>query len=199
LISKIHRQEATASSHPPRRGTRGPGHSGQPRPGTDRPRPVLDAEGRLQDRQRTGRQQCSADSLERTSGDERPEVRRHGARQGGDAEPRRSDHEHPPPAEPIAQRPADEHKGGEGQRVGVDRPGETADAGAEIPTDGRQRDVDDGGFEEGDRRAEHGRGEDPPAGRFGVGESLRHPTTMPAVRHMTSVHEQGTSCASAAS
>ena len=60
--------------------------------------------------------------------------------------------------------PPSSRNDGERDEVRVERPLQPGDIRVQITRDRRQRDVDDGAVEERDARAEHRRGEDPPAG-----------------------------------
>ncbi len=174
------------------------GDAGQPGPGADGAHPVLGAEGRLQDRQAARRQQCSADALDRAGGDESADVGRDSTGQRRDGEPHDADHEHPPPAEPVAERAAEQDQGGEGQRVGVDGPLQARDPRVQVLTDGGQRDVDDRAVDERHPRAEDGGREHPAASgpaegqqrRRGRGGALRH-----VPRHVAAMSASNTRCA----
>ena len=80
-------------------------------------------------------------------------------------EPDGPDHEDPAPAEPVAQRPAEQDQAGEREQVAVGDPLQLGEARVEVLADGAQRDVDDGAVEEGDARAERGRRDDRPSRR----------------------------------
>jgi hypothetical protein len=86
------------------------------------------------------------------------------AQRRGEREPDRAEHEHPSPAEPVAQRTAEQDERRQGERVAVQRPLQAAEVGAEIVADARQRDVDHRRVEEGHAGAEHGGEQDPAAG-----------------------------------
>ena len=72
----------------------------------------------------------------------------------GGAEGDQADDEHPPPAELVAERAADEQQRDQGEHVGLDHPLLPGQAGVEAVGDRRQRHVDHGRVEEDDRRAE---------------------------------------------
>ena len=61
----------------------------------------------------------------------------------GQREDGQADREQPPPAEPVAERRAGQEEDRERQRVRVDRPLQTFEAGVELDPDDRQRVGDD--------------------------------------------------------
>ena len=67
----------------------------------------------------------------------------------------------------VAERAAEQDQRREREQVAVDRPLEAGDVGVEVASELRQRDVDDRGLEERDRRAEHGGREHPATARGG--------------------------------
>ena len=81
-------------------------------------------------------------------------VGRDRAERRGGAEGDQPDDEHPPPAELVAERAADQEQRDQRQHVGLDDPLLAGEAGVEVVADRRQGDVDDGRVEEDDRRAE---------------------------------------------
>ena len=109
------------SAAPRRFGREGVGEQGQGQRGDDR----------------------AADALQRPGGDERAGGRRQrrGGARGG--EERKADEEQPAAAEAVAERGARDEHDRERERVGVDRPLQRLQRGAEVRADRRQRDGDD--------------------------------------------------------
>jgi hypothetical protein len=143
----------------------GGGDAPEARPGADRLRPVGRDEGALDHRQAARGQQRPAHALQHAGDDQRLRVGRDAAQQGGEGEPRRADHEDPPPAEAVAQRAAEQDQAGQGEQVAVGDPLELGERRVEVLADGLQGDVDDRAVEEGHARAESGRGDDCSSGR----------------------------------
>jgi hypothetical protein len=152
----------------------GAGQTGKPRPGADRTHPVLGGERRLQDRQRPGRQQGGADSLQGPGRDQEADARGEPAQQRRQREPRHADDEDPAPAEAVAKRSAEQDERGERQRIGVDRPLQRGGARVELLADAREGDVDDGAVDEGQSRPQNRREQDPAPGRLAVAQAARH-------------------------
>ena len=103
-----------------------------------------------------------ADALQCSRGDQHLDGRGHPAGDGCGREGHDADAEHPSPAEPITQRPAEQHQRGEGDEVGIEHPLQALQVGVEVRRDGRQGHVDDGAVEEGHARTED-RGQQHPA------------------------------------
>ena len=139
----------------------GPADTRHPRPGADRAGPVLGSERRLQDGEAAGGEEGAADALQRPGGDQRLDVGRQAAQQRREGEPHDADDEDAPPAEPVAERAAEQDHRGEGERVGVDGPGEARQTGSERVPDAWHGDVDDGRVDERERGAENRGGQDP--------------------------------------
>ena len=89
---------------------------------------------------------------------------REAAQQRGEREPHGADDEDPAPAEPVAERAAEQDQAGEREQVAVGDPLQLGQARVEVLADGAQRDVDDGAVEQRHPRAEDGR-QRPPPGR----------------------------------
>ena len=123
-------------------------------------------------------------ALQAAGGDQRVDVGRQAAEQRGEREPHDADEEDPAPAEPVTQGAAEQDQGGEGQRVGVDRPLQALEPGVEVLADPAERDVDDGRVEHRQAGAQH-RGQEHPAtartahsqGSVGGRRPGRHSTT----------------------
>ena len=103
-----------------------------PAPRAEREAAPLGRDRGREDRQRERHHDRAAEALHGAGDVERADRRRERGRGGGDGEDREADREHPPAAEAVAERGAGEQQHGEGQRVGVDRPLEAADAGVEV-------------------------------------------------------------------
>jgi hypothetical protein len=93
--------------------------------------------------------------LQAAEDDERVRVGRERAEDGGDAERRDTEREHPHLAEDVAERASDEDQRAQRQQVGIDDPLLCRQPAAEVPLNGRQGDVDDRHVDGGDRRAEN--------------------------------------------
>jgi hypothetical protein len=122
-------------------------------------------EGRLDQRQRPGRQQRTAHPLQGPRGDQHLRVRRQPAQQGRHREPHHPDDEHLPPPEPVPERPAQQDQPGQRDHVRVDRPLQDGQVRVEVAADARQGDVDDGRVQQRHGGAEDGGEQDPPAPR----------------------------------
>jgi hypothetical protein len=128
-----------AADHRPERDAEA-GHAG---PRADREPATVDGDGVREQRQRERRDDGGADALHGPRRDQRArrgsECRR-GRRQREDAE---AEDEHAATAEAIAERGAGEQEHRVGQGVGVDRPLQRLDRGAEVGANGRQGGGDD--------------------------------------------------------
>ena len=144
----------SAHQPPADQGAGRPGDGGQPRPGTDRSGPILRIDRCGEKRQAAGNQEGGGRALQGPGDHEGADVRREAAQQRGGAEPVHAEQEHPAPAVAIAEQPAQQHQGREGDQVGIHDPLQTRHVRAEVITDAGQGDVDDGGVEEGDARSE---------------------------------------------
>ena len=164
-----HRVDQVPAQEGPDRG----GHPTEPRPRPDGPAAVLLGERRLQDRQAARRQQRRPDALQRPRHDQELRRRCHPAQGRRHPEPDDADEEHPPAAQPVTQRAAQQQQAGQRDRVRAPHPLQRVDPGAELPADGRQGDPDDGGVQPGHARPEDGGREHPPAAGAGVAEGLR--------------------------
>ena len=139
------------------------GDAAEPRPRPDRPGPVALPEARLDHRQAARGEQGAADALQQPGGDQRVGARGDRAEQRRRGEPGDADHEDPPPAVAIPERPTEQDQGGEGEQVAVQDPLQGARLGSEVLADARQGDVDDGAVEKDDAGAEHRDREHPAA------------------------------------
>ena len=83
---------------------------------------------RGEDGQRERHDDRAADALDGARGVEADDRGRERGGRGGSREDRDAEHEHPAAAEAVAERGAGQQQDGEGQRVGVDRPLEAAEA-----------------------------------------------------------------------
>jgi len=106
-------------------------------------------EGRNEDRQRSRRDGCRTESLERSEGDERrltpgESAEKRAEREDGDAE-----HEHAPTPQQIGRPSSEQEKAAEDERVCADHPLEVLLREPEIGLNGRERDVDDRDIEDG--------------------------------------------------
>ena len=125
------------------------------------------------DRQAARREQCAADALQGARGHQELDGGRQRAQGRGHGKPERADDEDASPAEAVAKRAAEQDERRERQRVAGDRPLQAGEAGVQVGTERRQRDVDDGGVDTGDTRAEHRGGHHPLARWFGQSEGTR--------------------------
>ena len=162
LIKNTNRQPhgARPTSTPPSTGPRAVATPPESGPGPDGGRPVGPPEHRLEDGQRSRGEQGRAHSLEGAHGNEHPGGRRESTAGRRQREPDDAHQEYPPATKPITQRPAQQQQTGQGERVGVDRPLQAGQSGAEVLPDSRQRDVDHAAVELSqptaeDRREEH--------------------------------------------
>jgi hypothetical protein len=96
-----------------------------------------------QDRQRCGREQRTAQALERAEADQRALGPRNSAQEGADREQGQADHEQAPAAEDVRQPPAQEQGAAEQDRVRADDPLQVVLGEVEVALDRRQRDVHD--------------------------------------------------------
>lgn len=88
---------------PTEKGRNGAGDATQPRPGADRAGAVFPDEGGFEDRKTPRRQQCAADPLHGTRGDEQGDGGRDGAQQRGDRKPDDADGEDAATSKPVAE------------------------------------------------------------------------------------------------
>ena len=168
LMRNTQRHEATWISHPPSERPHRGRDAAQPRPGADRPSPVLRRERRLDHRQAARGQQRPADALQRPGGDQQRRGRGQPAQQRRGREPDHADHEHAAAAVAVAERAAEQDQRREGQRVGGDGPLQRGEVGLQVLADRRQRDVDDRGVDAREPGPEDGRQQDPTAPRGSV-------------------------------
>ena len=140
--AKIHRHEAAV--HQLAADQRADDHAdGAPgRPRAHRLAALVAREGHDDHRQRRGRQQRPADALERAAQHQELDRGRHRAQDRGHPEADQPGREHPPLAQDVAQRAADQDQRGQRDQVGVGRPLLTGEAAAEVVADGRERHVD---------------------------------------------------------
>ena len=124
-----------STSQPPRNGPMAPAMP----PSPDQA-PIAAARSGAVERRRDQREaargeQRAADALQGPGRDQLLDVRGQPADQRGEREPHDPDQEHPPPAEVVAQRAAEQDQRGERERVGVDRPLQAGEPGAELGAD----------------------------------------------------------------
>ncbi len=114
--------------------------------------------------QRQGRREHdrTADTLPGPGQDEEQRGLREAAQQRPDGEHGRADGEHQPSTEPVRQRAGRQQQGGQRQSVGVDRPLQVRQRGAERPPDVRQRHVHDRDVKQQHEDADADRRERPP-------------------------------------
>ena len=98
-------------------------------------------------RQGRGGQQGAEDALGRASADQFPEGPRRAAGGRGAREAHETDDQRGPPAPQVAQAPAEEHQGAEGQDVGRDEPLAAGRREVQGALSARQGDVDDRGIQ----------------------------------------------------
>ena len=104
-------------------------------------------EGRGDDRQRRRRDDRGAEALDRARGDQ-PRLRLgEAAGERGEREDDQAEHEHAPAAEQVGEPAAEQQEAAEGERVGVDDPGQVVAGEVQLRADRRQRDVDDRGVD----------------------------------------------------
>ena len=101
------------------------GHGGDPRPGrpgSDHPALLGLRERGPQHGQRVGDHQRAGHPLQRASDDQALDRPGHSAQRRSRGEGHQAGHEHPPAAEPVAQRAAHHHQRGQREDVAIDRP-----------------------------------------------------------------------------
>ena len=138
--------------------------TGDAAPGAECEPALLRGDGRREQRQGERHDDRSAGPLQRAGDDERIDRRRERRGRGGDREDPHSDREHPLAAEAVAERRAGEQQHREGERVGVDRPLEALERGAQVSSDDREGHRDDE-VVEGDHEQAQGRDDERPEGR----------------------------------
>lgn len=130
------------------------GDPGPGGPGADRLAARLALEGGGDDRQRARHQQRPGDALQGAGADQELVAGSDRAEGRGGAEGDQADHVDAAAAELVAEAAADQHQRDHRQQVGLDHPLLAGEAGVETVGDRRQGDVDHGGVEEDDGRAE---------------------------------------------
>ncbi len=96
-----------------------------------------------QDRQRDGIEHGPANPLHRAGHDQHFDTARNPAQGGTATEQPDPQQEHPPPPEPVSQRPHQQHEAGDHQRIGVHYPLQGGKTAMHIRADGGEHDVDD--------------------------------------------------------
>jgi hypothetical protein len=145
------------------------------RVGHERLHPVRAGVGHAEDRQDLRHHQRRRGALRHARGDEQAGGGSDAARGRGQDEQREADREHPPAAELVAEPPAGDEPGGEGQAVAGDDPLDRVGAGVEVALHRGHRDVDDEEVEDDHERAgedHRQRGPLPQAGRPGAVEGV---------------------------
>jgi hypothetical protein len=137
-----------STSTPPRNGPDQAGDPGQPGPQSDRLRPVLRPERRLDQREAARRQQGPAHALQDPRGDQLSGVLRQPAEQRGRGEPADPDEEDAAPPVPVAEGAAQQDQRRQRQRVAGDRPLETGQRGVQLAADRGEGDLHGGGVDE---------------------------------------------------
>ena len=134
--------------------------SRDPAPRAEREAAAVRGHGGREDGQRQRHHDRAADALERAGGVERADRRRKRRCGRGRGEERQPDREQPAAAEAVTEGSAGQQEDGEGECVGVHRPLEAVEAGAEVLVDDRERGRDDevveGDHESGKRREHEG-------------------------------------------
>ena len=123
------------------------------RPRSDRRAALLAAEGRRDHGEPCRGEDRARDSLQAACQDQDRPVGSRRTEHRHDAEEDDAEHEHAALAEEVAERPADEQEGAEGEQVGVDDPLLEREPAAEIALDRREGNVDDAPVDEDDARA----------------------------------------------
>ena len=163
--------DAYCTSRPPSGGPSIVADPAPRRPQPDRAAAVLGV-GRPQQRQAVGRQQRAGHALQHPGRHQHLGVLGDAGQRRGDREPGHAADEQRPAAVAVAQRAGHDVQRRDGQRVGQHDPLLGGQAGVEIAADRGQRDVDDGAVDEGHRRADDGRDQDPAAAAV-VGSNRR--------------------------
>jgi len=104
-------------------------------------------ERRLNHGQAAGSEQRAADTFERARHDEHLDRWRECAQCRGKSKPHRAYDKHASPTEAIAERAAEQNQRREGERVAVDGPLQTVEAGVQVTAERRQSDGHDGGVQ----------------------------------------------------
>ena len=152
--------------------TEGDAHAADARPDAQRGAAPLGREGVGEQREGERGDGRAADALQGAGGDQLAAAgceRRGGRRQG---EQRQCADEGTPAAEAITDRRARDEGHGEGERVGVDRPLELLERGAEVLADRRQRDGDDEVVEDDHEQRQRRDRQGPSGARGGGGHSV---------------------------
>jgi hypothetical protein len=122
------------------------GDQGQPRHPTEEPQglpALLPRERRAQQRHRERHHQGGPGALDGARGDQPPRTARQRARRRRRDEHAQAGHKQAPAAEVVPERGARQQQHGEAEIVGVHRPLERLERGAEVATDRAQRGRDD--------------------------------------------------------
>ncbi|HLQ52952.1 MAG TPA: hypothetical protein VK162_01630 [Streptosporangiaceae bacterium] len=107
------------------------------------PAPAVGRERRVQQRKRERHNRCRASPLQGTRRDQPSDAGRQRTRRGGRSEQPKADGEQPTAPESVAEGGRGHQQHSEAQGVGVDRPLQLLDRGAEVTPDRRQRGGDD--------------------------------------------------------
>ena len=166
-------------------------------PGADGPAARLAAEGRPEQGQAGRHQEGRAQALQHAGREQGREAGGEGAGQRGGRKHRHAGEEGALPAPAVAGDAAEEDEGAERQQVGVDEPGDRSAAGAEVMLDGWQADVDHRAVDEGQARAEDGRGQGPGrvSGAAGRGSRLGAASRPARARRRRRRRRPGSGCA----
>ena len=144
------------------------------RPRADGPAARFAVERRADQRQAGRHQECGADPLGDTGGEQQLEARRQRAAERCQREDEHAGEEGASPAPAVAGDAAEQHQRAERQQVGVDQPGDRRAVRTEVVLDRRQADVDHRAVDEGeagaeDRRRQRAGGAPPLRGRTSIG------------------------------
>ena len=142
------------------------GHAAEPRPRSDGLAAVIGIEGRLEDGQASGGQECSPDTLEHPGTDQDGGPGGEGTGGRGEHEPDDTHHEHPSSPEIVSERSPQEEEGRQREGVAGHHPLQRSERRMEFAPDGRKGDTDNGGVDGRHGRTEH-RGRDDPSAPLG--------------------------------
>ena len=153
--TKAQRQPAASTIRPPSTGASAPAAAPAPAQvptAAPRARPVKASDRMASD---VGAISAAANAFQHAARQEDRERPRRRAEEAGGREDREPGQEHPPPPVVIPERAADQHQRAQRQQVGVDDPLCASRADIEGRLHLRQRDVDDGAYDEDQARPQH--------------------------------------------
>ncbi len=149
--------------------------------GGDGPGTFLGAEEGREDGERERRDQGRAQAHEDAGGDQRSRRAGEGAQDGGRQQDPEAHDEHAAPAEPVAEEPGRDHRGGEDDEERVDDPLLLTGRRVQFDGEGGQRDVEDRGVEAEHQDGDGQGGERPPAARVGGCRTVHGRLRVPRV------------------